>query len=45
MIYVVFYRILFSSKYTTKPILILILFLSSIASYFMNNYNIVIDSS
>jgi lipid A ethanolaminephosphotransferase len=36
---------LFSSRYTTKPILILILFLSSIASYFMNNYSIVIDSS
>ena len=32
-----------SSKYTIKPILILTLFVSSIASYFMNNYNVVID--
>ena len=29
-----------SSKYTFKPILILTLFVSSIASYFMNNYNV-----
>ena len=34
---------LVSSTYTFKPILILILFISSIASYFMNNYNAVID--
>jgi lipid A ethanolaminephosphotransferase len=30
-------------KHTTKPALITILIASSIASYFMNNYNIVID--
>ncbi|MFZ0614726.1 MAG: phosphoethanolamine--lipid A transferase [Desulfobacterales bacterium] len=36
---------LFRSRYTTKPILILIMILSSIASYFMNDYSIVIDSS
>lgn len=34
---------LVSSKYTTKPILIIFLLLSSLASYFMNNYNVVID--
>jgi lipid A ethanolaminephosphotransferase len=34
---------LVSSRYTFKPILILILFISSISSYFMNNYNTVID--
>ena len=36
---------LFCFKYTTKPILIIILLASSLASYFMNNYNIVIDDS
>jgi len=30
-------------KYTTKPILILVLLLSSFASYFMDSYNVVID--
>ncbi len=34
---------LVSSKYTFKPFLILTLLVSSIASYFMNNYNVVID--
>ncbi len=34
---------LLSSKYTTKPILIVFLILSAAASYFMNNYNVVID--
>lgn len=32
------------SKYTTKPILISILLLSSIVSYFMNTYNTVFDT-
>ena len=36
---------LVSSKYTTKPILILVLMVSSFAAYFMNTYHIVIDSS
>jgi lipid A ethanolaminephosphotransferase len=36
---------IFCFKYTTKPILITILLLSSLASYFMNNYNIVIDDT
>jgi len=34
-----------SSKYTIKPILILTLFVSSIASYFMNNYRVIIDQT
>lgn len=33
------------SKYTTKPILVSILLLSSIVSYFMNTYNTVFDTS
>jgi lipid A ethanolaminephosphotransferase len=34
---------LFSSKYTTKPILITVLLVSSLTNYFMNTYHIVID--
>lgn len=34
---------LVSSKYTLKPILILTLLVSSVAAYFMNHYNVVID--
>ena len=34
---------LLSSKYTTKPTLIFLLLASSIVSYFMNEYNVVID--
>lgn len=34
---------LVSSRITTKPVLILFLMLSSLASYFMNHYNVVID--
>ena len=36
---------LVSSKYTIKPALIVIVFASSIASYFMDSYNVVIDTS
>jgi lipid A ethanolaminephosphotransferase len=36
---------IFCFKYTTKPILIVTLLLSSLASYFMNNYNIIIDET
>jgi lipid A ethanolaminephosphotransferase len=32
-------------KYTTKPILIIILLISSLVAYFMNNYSIVIDEA
>ncbi len=31
-------------RYTTKPILIIILLLSALSSYFMNSYNVVIDA-
>lgn len=36
---------IFCTKYTVKPILIIILLASSLASYFMNEYNIFIDDS
>jgi len=32
-----------STRYTTKPLLILLLLLSAMTSYFMDNYNVVID--
>ncbi len=35
---------LISSKYTTKPILIAILLISSLTNYFMNSYSVVIDN-
>jgi len=38
-----FVLILLSSKYTIKPILILVLIVSSLTNYFMNSYNVVID--
>ncbi len=34
---------LVSSRYTTKPVFILLLLISSLASYFMTNYNVIID--
>jgi len=37
--------ILLSSKWTTKPILIIVVLLSSLTSYFMNSYNVVIDDT
>ncbi len=36
---------LFCFKFTTKPVLIIILLASSLAGYFMNNYNILIDNT
>ena len=36
---------LFSSKYTTKAVLIATLIISSLSAYFMNTYKIVIDST
>lgn len=33
------------SRYTTKPILIAVFLLSSIAAYFMDSYNVIIDST
>ena len=35
--------LVFSSKYTLKPVLILVLLASSAASYFMDTFNVVID--
>ena len=34
---------LFGSRYTTKPLLMLLFILSSLAAYFMDNYQVVID--
>jgi len=42
--FIVLFFTLLSSKYTTKPLLIISLMVSSFTSYFMNNYNVVIDS-
>ena len=36
---------LVSSRWTTKPLLILVLIISSLANYFMNTYHIVIDDT
>lgn len=41
----VFFFTLFSSRYTTKPILIFVILVSSIAAYFMDNYGVVIDDT
>ncbi len=40
---IVLLLVLFSYKYTTKPILILLLLASSLTSYFMDSYHVVID--
>ena len=42
---IIFLLTLFSSKYTTKPILIVLFITSSFSAYFMDTYNIVIDDS
>lgn len=36
---------LVDSRYTTRPVLITIFLISSVASYFMDSYNIIIDST
>jgi len=41
----VFLFTLFSSKYTTKPLLILVLLVSALTAYFMDTFHVVIDSS
>lgn len=41
--FTVFLLVLVSSKYTIKPVLISILLISSISSYFMNSFGIVLD--
>ena len=42
---IVFLFTLFSSKYTTKPLLIITLVVSSFTAYFMDTYHVVIDDS
>ena len=42
---IIFLFTLFSSKYTTKPLLIIALVVSSFAAYFMDTYHVVIDES
>ncbi|MGJ0371878.1 phosphoethanolamine--lipid A transferase [Aliarcobacter cryaerophilus] len=41
---IIFLLTLFSSKYTTKPILITIFTISAFTAYFMDSYSVVIDS-
>ncbi|MGB5919759.1 phosphoethanolamine transferase, partial [Arcobacter sp.] len=41
---IVFLFSLVASKYTTKPILIIVLLVSSFAAYFMDTYHVVIDT-
>ena len=36
---------LLASKFTTKPLLIITLIISSFTAYFMNNYNVIIDEN
>lgn len=42
--FIVFLFTLLSSRYTTKPIFIMMLIISSFTSYFMDSYHVVIDS-
>uniref|UniRef100_UPI0040474E8E phosphoethanolamine transferase n=1 Tax=Aliarcobacter sp. TaxID=2321116 RepID=UPI0040474E8E len=42
---IIFLFTLFSSKYTTKPLLIIALVVSSFTAYFMDTYHVVIDES
>ena len=41
--FIILSLILVTTRYTTKPLLILILLVSSLASYFMDSYGVVID--
>jgi len=41
----IFLFTLLSSKYTTKPILITVVLVSSLTNYFMNSYHIIIDDN
>ncbi len=43
--FITFLFTIISSKYTTKPLLILILIISSFSAYFMDTYNVIIDDS
>jgi lipid A ethanolaminephosphotransferase len=44
-LFIAFLLTLFASKYTTKPMLILILIVSSFTAYFMDTYHVIIDYS
>ena len=41
---IIFFLTLLSSRYTTKPLLIFTLFVSSFTAYFMDTYHVIIDS-
>lgn len=43
--FIIFLFTLFSSRYTTKPLLIVTLLVSSFTTYFMSSYHVVIDST
>jgi len=43
IIFIVLLFSLFSSKYTTKPLLIIAVMVSSFTNYFMNTYHVIID--
>ena len=43
--FIVFLFTIFSSKYTTKPLLIITLVVSAFTAYFMDTYHVVIDDS
>jgi len=45
LLFLVLFFTLLSSKFTTKPLLILTLVVSAFTSYFMNTYHIIIDDS
>ncbi|RRS30285.1 MAG: sulfatase [Epsilonproteobacteria bacterium (ex Lamellibrachia satsuma)] len=42
---IIFLLTLISSKWTTKPVLIIVLLVSSLTNYFMNSYHIIINDS
>ncbi|WP_428023229.1 phosphoethanolamine transferase [Arcobacter sp.] len=42
--FILFLFSLFASKYTTKPLLILVLIVSSFTAYFMDTYHVIIDT-
>lgn len=44
-LFLIFLLSLFASRYTTKPLLISLLVISSFCAYFMDTYNVVIDDS
>lgn len=43
-VYIIFFSLICFS-YTTKPVLITVLLLSSVAAYFMDSYNVIIDEA